>query len=1027
MKTLLLYLFPLLLMLGGALFGWLARWYKYGGRCGKGGIADGVPNIDARSGTVKLDGSEPAVAMQERKAGATASGRSALDSLKAGYFEGKVSGATPETSASGSSMAKVGAAVGGVAATVGAGIASASSSVRGAANTATDKAKSGLASIKGGSSESKVGGATPESPASGSTMAKVGAAVGGAAATVGAGIASASSSVRDVANTATDKAKSGLASIKDGSSESKVSGEPAGGPATTTSGGAASGTAPSAKDAGPGGVASGKSTEASISGGSAAEKTSDAPKDASSVAKSTAPYTAGGAGASATPTSGGTASGTVPSAKDVGPGGVASGKSTEASISGGSAAEKTGDVTKDASSAARSTAPYTAGGAGTSATTTSGGAASGTAPSAKDAGPGVTGTTKPKTASVEGGAASAGGITGDGTASKKEIDPADGGKTSTDAKGASFKDASGDANTNKASAVRDSSPDAGSRTSAGNIGAAVAVAGAAGVGAVSANTGQATASDHTLPGATIGQEDGHIASADENISSSGAVGMNATLSSSEREALRLLEGDGELSRPSVALMSPRVDHTPDDLTKINGIGKATQRTLNDEGIYYYDQIAEFDAQDVAWADRKIDGDGRVVSDRWVPQARDLAASGNAGSSMSADVDDSADGGAVESEVDVPDTLSAEEQEAQRLIDSGAEVSKPATALAAPRAGRSPDDLKRIKGIGPKIETTLNGEGIYYYDQIAEFGGRDIAWADKTLAIKGRVVRDRWVPQAKGLASLGSGGADAGTGGAMRSRFASLSDEAESDVAAGSGMDAGMIDIPDSLSADEIEANRLIESGETIGKPQNTLAKPEEGRAVDDLKLISGIGPKIEGMLNDEGVYYFDQIANFGARDLAWADQTLGFKGRVVRDRWVPQARGLVAHRDRIGLGATVGKPSAGASGGSIANMPLSAAEAEALRLIERDGGYAATSQNRPEALVRDGPVSGKPDDLKRIKGIGEKLETVLNKMGVYYFHQIANLSANDIAWVDSKLNFKGRVIRDRWIPQAENFAKNGNA
>ena len=93
-------------------------------------------------------------------------------------------------------------------------------------------------------------------------------------------------------------------------------------------------------------------------------------------------------------------------------------------------------------------------------------------------------------------------------------------------------------------------------------------------------------------------------------------------------------------------------------------------------------------------------------------------------------------------------------------------------------------------------------------------------------------------------------------------------------------------------------------------------------------------------------------------------------------------------------------------------------------LIEREGGYAATAQNRPEMLMRDGPVGGKPDDLKRIKGIGKKLEKVLNGLGVYYFRQIAAFSAADMAWVDSKLKFKGRIVRDRWVPQADLFERN---
>jgi len=64
---------------------------------------------------------------------------------------------------------------------------------------------------------------------------------------------------------------------------------------------------------------------------------------------------------------------------------------------------------------------------------------------------------------------------------------------------------------------------------------------------------------------------------------------------------------------------------------------------------------------------------------------------------------------------------------------------------------------------------------------------------------------------------------------------------------------------------------------------------------DDLKVIKGIGPKLEVMLHRMGVYHFDQIASWQAAEIAWVDDNLeGFKGRVSRDLWVDQARILAA-------------------------------------------------------------------------------------------------------------------------------------
>ena len=64
---------------------------------------------------------------------------------------------------------------------------------------------------------------------------------------------------------------------------------------------------------------------------------------------------------------------------------------------------------------------------------------------------------------------------------------------------------------------------------------------------------------------------------------------------------------------------------------------------------------------------------------------------------------------------------------------------------------------------------------------------------------------------------------------------------------------------------------------------------------DDLKMIKGVGPKLEALLNRLGFYHFDQVASWTADEVAWVDQNLeGFKGRVSRDNWVAQAKTLAA-------------------------------------------------------------------------------------------------------------------------------------
>ena len=75
-----------------------------------------------------------------------------------------------------------------------------------------------------------------------------------------------------------------------------------------------------------------------------------------------------------------------------------------------------------------------------------------------------------------------------------------------------------------------------------------------------------------------------------------------------------------------------------------------------------------------------------------------------------------------------------------------------------------------------------------------------------------------------------------------------------------------------------------------GRPE--LLKKPYGKA-DDLKLIWGVGPALEKLLNKIGIWHFDQIANWTAKELVWVDEKLeGFKGRAKRDEWIKQSKKL---------------------------------------------------------------------------------------------------------------------------------------
>ena len=84
-------------------------------------------------------------------------------------------------------------------------------------------------------------------------------------------------------------------------------------------------------------------------------------------------------------------------------------------------------------------------------------------------------------------------------------------------------------------------------------------------------------------------------------------------------------------------------------------------------------------------------------------------------------------------------------------DPSAEGTRPANLLTEARGGQ-PDDLKKISGVGPKLEGLLHANGVFHFDQIAAWGEDEIAYMDDKLSFKGRIARDNWIEQATTFAA-----------------------------------------------------------------------------------------------------------------------------------------------------------------------------------------------------------------------------------------------------------------------------------
>lgn len=127
------------------------------------------------------------------------------------------------------------------------------------------------------------------------------------------------------------------------------------------------------------------------------------------------------------------------------------------------------------------------------------------------------------------------------------------------------------------------------------------------------------------------------------------------------------------------------------------------------------------------------------------------------------------------------------------------------------------------------------------------------------------------------------------------------------------------------------------------------------------------------------------------------------------------------------------KPAAKAKPSAKAKVPAAKANATAKKApVKKPAAKkpakkpAAKAAAKPKVIYADGPTDGKPDDLKKIKGIGPKFEKDLNDKGVYYYRQIGAWKRKDVEMVEGVIDsFPGRIERDDWIPQAKGLAKGG--
>ncbi len=263
-------------------------------------------------------------------------------------------------------------------------------------------------------------------------------------------------------------------------------------------------------------------------------------------------------------------------------------------------------------------------------------------------------------------------------------------------------------------------------------------------------------------------------------------------------------------------------------------------------------------------------------------------------------------------------------------------------------------------------------------------------------------RDRRIEALEGAAKAGASSADVD---AMSAKIADLEAKLKSSradlKASKAAVEAAEASIPEST-------RRMNAWSSGSWKVGTTKLGTFGADHTDDLKVIKGIGPQMEELLQSFGIQSWEQLAAMDDDDVAKVDAALeDFPGRITRDEWVPQAKAIMENGHEVPKSAPKPKKKA--------KKP---AKKKTSKGASRTGAWVKGTTKLGTA------GAAHKDDLKVINGIGPKMEGILNGFGIQAWEQIATLDKAEVKTVDEALDFfHGRIERDEWVKQAGELCK----
>ena len=203
----------------------------------------------------------------------------------------------------------------------------------------------------------------------------------------------------------------------------------------------------------------------------------------------------------------------------------------------------------------------------------------------------------------------------------------------------------------------------------------------------------------------------------------------------------------------------------------------------------------------------------------------------------------------------------------------------------------------------------------------------------------------------------------------------------------------------------------VQSGDTL-RVEKLAANAGDKVQFNEILMVGGDAPVVGSpVVADAGVQaeVIEQIKG---------PKTINF----VKRRRKHSSKRTKGHRQQLTLVRVTDILASGASASGIMAAENGAGFVKAATVEAKPAKKAKAPKAAPAPkaeAVADAPAASGGDDLKQLSGVGPALEKKLHAAGVTTFAQIAAWTPEDVADMDEKLSFKGRIEREGWIAQAQ--------